>query len=247
MRRLSRRGGLASMLLPLLLLLFVLFFLSSPAAAEAKEAATPSPPSLPPPQSLVRLRSLEVGPRPEDSASASGRRIFPFPRLLLEEEEADAANNVVIAPPPQPDPKDERWGPLARGTQAIVSFGGGLKKSLSSSSSSSSSPPSPSAAAVAAIERVGGTVSDSLPDDALLAVGLTEEALQELEGDQGKIFFLIFLLTEEGAAVNEERKKTQQRQKKRLSLFLSFLSYSNLLALDLRAGDEGRPGMEGRL
>ena len=187
-RPLQRRGhGLP--LLPLLFF-FLLSFLSSSSAAREQGTETTRPP--PPPLSVVRLRSLELGPpgNSEEGPASFSKRLFPFPRLLLEQED----QNPVPAPP-LPDARDQRWGPLSKGKQAVVSFGG-VKSPLSSSSSSSSSSLSPSAATVAAIEAVNGTVSDSLPEDALLAVGLTEKALAELERDdsEGGGKFFIFLL-----------------------------------------------------
>lgn len=210
MRRPLRRGGRGPTTPPLLPLAALLLVLLSSSfcflkAAQAREQQ----------HSVVRLRSLEVGPAKRlGHSSSSSKRLFPFPRLLLEGDGAAAL--IVVPSPPLPDPRDERWGPLSRGAQAIVSFGGKKSPSDAASEPFSSSPffsssalsLSPSAAAVAAVERVGGVVSDSLPDDALLAVGLTEEALDELEKDQGTPFFLFwifFLLT--GSGQKEERKE----------------------------------------
>lgn len=187
MCRLFRHSGREPIPPPQLLLVTILLLLSSfssfPKEAEAREEQQGTETTTPPPLSVVRLRSLEVGP---DRAGHFSKRLFLFPRLLLEEE----GNAYSIPAPPSINPRDERWGPLSQGAQAIVSFGGKGPSAASAASEPSSSPPSapllsPSAAAVAAIERVGGTVSDSLPEDALLAVGLTEEALDELEKDRG--------------------------------------------------------------
>ena len=229
-RRLFRRSGHDPTPPHLSLVTFFLLLTSScfpKARAERQGTEATAPPF-----SVVRLRSLEVGP---GSAAAGGvgrsKRLFPFPRLLLEEE--DGNSHASIPAPPSPDPRDERWGPLSRGAQAIVSFGGKGPSAPSPPPSSSSALLSPSAAAVAAIERIGGAVSDSLPDDALLAVGLTEEALDELEKDQGErsfslgggLFFFL-LLTK---AVSE--RNGGKPQKKTASPTLSLSPASSLLSL----------------
>lgn len=190
-RRLFRRSGRDPTPPHLSLVTFLLLLTSScfpKARAERQGTEATAPPF-----SVVRLRSLEVGPGSDGGGGGAGgvgrsKRLFPFPRLLLEEEDGNS-HSSSIPEPPSPDPRDERWGPLSRGAQAIVSFGGKGPSAPSPPPSSSSALLSPSAAAVAAIERVGGAVSDSLPDDALLAVGLTEEALDKLENDQGERSF----------------------------------------------------------
>lgn len=220
MRRPSRRGGRGPTTPPLLPLAALLLVLLSSSfcflkAAQAREQQ----------HSVVRLRSLEVGPAKRlGHSSSSSKRLFPFPRLLLEGEGAAALS--VVPAPPLPDPRDERWGPLSSGAQAIVSFGGKKSPSDAASEPFSSSPffsssalsLSPSAAAVAAVERVGGVVSDSLPDDALLAVGLTEEALDELEKDQGTPFFFFGFFSFD--------RKRSKRRKKEKTASLSPLSCS---------------------
>ena len=229
-RRLFRRSGHDPTPPHLSLVTFFLLLTSScfpKARAERQGTEATAPPF-----SVVRLRSLEVGP---GSAAAGGvgrsKRLFPFPRLLLEEE--DGNSHASIPAPPSPDPRDERWGPLSRGAQAIVSFGGKGPSAPSPPPSSSSALLSPSAAAVAAIERIGGAVSDSLPDDALLAVGLTEEALDELEKDQGERSFSLG-----GGALffppfdqSGQRKKRGKTSKKTASPTLSLSPASSLLSL----------------
>ena len=237
MRRPLRRGGRELLMPPLVSLVTFLVLSSSffPKAAQAREqqqGRTEGTTSTPPQHSVVRLRSLEVGPASGGGRAgrSSSKRLFPFPRLLLEEESA-----LGVPAPPLPDPRDERWGPLSRGSQAIVSFGGKSPSSSAASEPSPSSSPfsssalslSPSAAAVAAIERVGGTVSDSLPDGALLAVGLTAEALDELEKDQGTVFLFGNLFFFDRKRSVSERRRKEKKTAALTSLSLSFsLSYS---------------------